>query len=346
MNDYVCSCTRGAPPLPDRYSLSSGRGAVGDLVLGEIVEVGFYRRLEPISGIEVDLALKDTVIGVLANRYSATCIYGGIVSGSVDVSDGTVLDLLCEGGQIGVARSSPHGGPTKVRLRGLVADRKSAGRPLSMTIRYADSFPHVPIVLVGGTASETGKTTFAKRLVNHLSARGDLRVGAAKLAGTGRMRDLRSLLGAGAHCGLDFVDAGLASTYGHDDGVVAGAARYIFSELAQQQVDVIVAELGGDLWEAGVPEILRDRDIQQATVGLIVVPSDTMASLGASVWVEKNAIPIPVYHAAPPRNIEAARVRMQGNLGVGIFDAGQKQDLETLANLLLNGGNRGGGRAE
>jgi uridine kinase len=40
-----------------------------------------------------------------------------------------------------------------------------------MTIRHADSFPHVPIVLVGGTASEIGKTTFAKRLVSHLSGR-------------------------------------------------------------------------------------------------------------------------------------------------------------------------------
>jgi hypothetical protein len=96
-------------------------------VLGEIVELGFYRRLAPISGIEVDLAVQDTFIGVLANRYSGTCIYGRIVSGSVDVRDGTVLGLLCERGQIGVARSSPQGGPTRVPLRGLVADGESAG---------------------------------------------------------------------------------------------------------------------------------------------------------------------------------------------------------------------------
>jgi hypothetical protein len=338
MTRVIASCTRGVGALPERLSvLERGTGRAGDLVLARVRTIGAYPRLETTTGREVRLRPGDELVGVLGERHSTTSIYGGLPEGGLPIEPGAPVDLMAVGGVLGLAASSPGslGTPTRLELLGLVGDGDRADRVVSLRQQAADACADTPIVFVGGTAAEVGKTTFASALVHHLASRHGLRVGVTKLAGTGRLRDLLTLADAGAHCAVDFVDAGLATTYGHPNETVVGAARHLASRLTDEGAQVIVAELGGDLWGAGIPGILRDPALRAAACALVLVPSDSMASLGVATWVKENGVDIPTVHGVPFRNVLAARERLSNGLGVAPFDPQDADDLERLCRELV-----------
>lgn len=331
MTTVIASCTRGAGSVSDQFVVLEGTGYAGDLVLTEVVSVGAYPRVENIHGRDVRIRPGDQVVGVLGDRHSTTSIYGGLPQGGLQVRCGDRADLMAIGGVVGIAESCPTslGPATELRLLGLAGN--TDGQVVRLIPKSADVVPEVPLVLVGGTAAEVGKTTFAAALVHHLAIRHGKRVGVTKLAGTGRLRDLLTLADAGAHCAADFVTAGLGTTYGHDETVVAAAARYLLNRLADDGAEIIVAELGGDLWGAGIPGIVRDPEIAAQARFLVLVPSDTMASLGAETWLKQNGIAIPAVHGVPYRNVLAARERLGRGMGVRPVDPSDAADLERLA---------------
>ncbi|MDN3260529.1 hypothetical protein QWJ26_12030 [Streptomyces sp. CSDS2] len=335
MSTVIASCTRGTATLPERFTAVAGTGRVGDLVIARVVRVGAYPRVENTHGRDVRIRAGDEIVGVLGDRHSTTSIYGGLPAGGLAVEAGTPADLLAVGGVVGTAASSPAslGTATALELVGLAADE--SGRVISLRSKAVDTVPATPVVFVGGTAAEVGKTTFASALVHHLAVRHGMRVGVSKLAGTGRLRDLLTLADAGAHCAADFVDAGLATTYGHSPEAVVGAARHLMGRLTDEGADIIVAELGGDLWGAGIPDILGDAGLVAAARALVLVPSDTMASLGADTWLAQNGITIPPVHGVPHRNVMAARERMGRGMGVRPVDPHDEQDMERLVTDVL-----------
>ncbi|WP_369260915.1 hypothetical protein [Streptomyces sp. R35] len=335
MSKVIASCTRGAQTLPERLTAVEGIGRAGDLVIARVVKVGAYRQVENLHGRDVRIRVGDEIVGVLGDRHSTTSIYGGLPEGGLAVKAGTPADLMAVGGVIGVAASSPAslGTATALELVGLAAD--ADGRVVRLEPQAAPVATGTPVVFIGGTAAEVGKTTFAAALVNHLAARHGLRVGVTKLAGTGRLRDLLTLADAGAHCAADFVDAGLATTYGHSAEAVVGAARHLVGRLTEEGAEIIVAELGGDLWGAGIPDILRDPGLVASARALVLVPSDTMASLGADTWLAQNDITIPPVHGVPHRNVMAARERVGRGMGVQLVDPHNEQDMERLVTEVL-----------
>ncbi|HEU5268326.1 MAG TPA: hypothetical protein VFU36_00270 [Jatrophihabitans sp.] len=322
----MTSCTRGAGALPADYRIRPGIGRSGDLVLARVLEVGCYPRVEIPSGREVRLRAGDELVAVLGNRQSSTSLVGGVPADGLPVGHGCRADLLAAGGVVGITECSPSflGPPTRLELIGLLHDGRTG---LALTPKAGpEPAGNCPIVFVGGTAAEVGKTTFAAALVHHLAR--EFRVGVTKLAGTGRLRDLLTLADAGAVCAADFVDAGLATTYGHDGSVVVAAAHHLVDRLVAAGSEVIVAELGGDLWAAGIPALLADPALRQAACALVLVPSDTMASLGAHTWLAEQQLDLPVAHAVPYRNVLAARQRLRDGLGVEPFDATSAEDLQ------------------
>jgi hypothetical protein len=337
MPPVIVSCTRGLSRLPERFTAVEGVGHVGDLVLARVGVVGAYPRIEVGTGREVRLRIGDVIVGVLGDRRSTTSIYGGVPEHGLQVRPGAEADLLAVGGVIGLAESSPAslGTPTRLELLGLARDPAEPGRELRLIPAAASRTPEVPVIFVGGTAAEVGKTTFGAALVHHLTDRHGLKVGVTKLAGTGRLRDLLTLADAGAHCAEDFVDAGMATTYGFTEGQVNTVARHLLCRLADQGAELVVAELGGDLWGAGIPGILCDPELAASARGLVLVPSDTMASLGVDRWVRENGIGIDLVHGVPHRNVMAAKERLGRGLGVAPVDPHDEQDLERMCARLL-----------
>jgi hypothetical protein len=336
MSRVIASCTRSLGPLPGELRAVAGTGRAGDLVIARITRIGAYPRTENTHGREVLVRPGDEIVGVLGDRHSSTSIYGGLPPDGLAVTPGAPADLLAVGGVIGTAASSPAslGAPTRLELAGLAAP--AGGEPLRIRPALSAARPAVPLVLVGGTAAEVGKTTFAAALVHHLTHRHGLAVGVTKLAGTGRMRDLLTMADAGARCAADFVDAGLPTTYSVPPSTVTGVARHLIADLARDGARLIVAELGGDLWGAGIPAILADDAVSAMACCLVLVPSDTMASLGAATWVRSSGIAIPTVHGVPFRNVVAARQRLLDGLGVRPVDPQDAVDLDRVYDELIH----------
>ncbi|GAA2083201.1 hypothetical protein GCM10009801_43500 [Streptomyces albiaxialis] len=307
-------------------------------MLARVTSVGKYPAvLEIPSGRERPLWAGDVLIGVLANRFSSTSLYGRIPEGGLEVRVDRATDLLSLAGVIGPAQARPSAlaSHTEVRLLGLVADARKPAQPLGLLPKSPQHYRSCPTIVIGGTASNVGKTTFAGNLVRHLVRRAGLRVGVTKLAGTGRLGDLLQLSDAGAHASADFVDAGLATTYGLPDETVTTAAKYLLTRLREQESQVIVAELGGDLWEAGIPALLDDPELQESFRCLVVIPSDTMATLGAAHWLRQRGIECPVFHGMPPRNELASMDRLTAGLGEKPVDARSAHDMGVLLGKAL-----------
>ncbi|MFO1427453.1 MAG: hypothetical protein U1F11_10890 [Steroidobacteraceae bacterium] len=203
--------TRRALAADMRQLLSDGRApAAGDLVLARVERLGQHNGLQLPSGRRATLFAGDEIVVAYGNRYAP------------DQFEATVppdlgpCDLVAGGGIAARLRHAHRRmrAPTRIQPIGLIADGE--GRVLNLQRyrlpRLPCPAPCPPLIAVVGTAMNAGKTTAAAWLIRGLAAAG-LRVGAAKLTGTGASGDTHLMMDAGATPVLDFTDAGLATTY-------------------------------------------------------------------------------------------------------------------------------------
>jgi hypothetical protein len=277
---------------------------LGDLVLARVVCVGAHDHVENTHGRAVQLYPGDVVAGAFGNRY-ATDYYEGYLP------TGTVAHLLTAGGVVGWVASAHarRGEPTVLELLGLLADR--AGRPLSLD----DCAMAAPVTaraesgtfVVVGSSMGAGKTTTAAALVQGWSRAG-LRVGAGKVTGSGSGKDRWMYQDAGAAEIVDFLDFGMASTFGYPpqrlratmigirDVLVGWGASAVVLEIAdgllQEETRGLAAGLAG--FADGV--VLAVADALSAVAGVGI-----MADLGAPVRVVSGLVT-----ASPLASREAA----------------------------------------
>jgi molybdopterin-guanine dinucleotide biosynthesis protein len=137
-----------------------------------------------------------------------------------------------------------------------------------------------PIVMIAATSSESGKTVLTGKLIRQLTHAG-IRVGALKVTGTGGVLDSLHHQQSGAVAVLDQVDAGLITTYCDAEEFRRRIPR-IFRQIQRSGVEVVVAELGGDLLSANNPEVFRIDELMDNTLLLLVISNDALAAVGVN----------------------------------------------------------------
>src|SRR5919198_4631109 len=184
---------------PDRHYRLLGHEyatpRAGDVALVEVVEVGQHRRLSTLPDAKQRLYPGDLLVGVFGNRY-ATDAY------EAEVRTTDELHILTDAGMMGtvLSRHREMQPPTTLRFIGFVADE--ANQQLNLKALHRQN--PVPgagptnILLIVGTAMNSGKTTVAAKLVKTLLWRG-ARVAACKLTGSVCQKDRTEMLAAGAH---------------------------------------------------------------------------------------------------------------------------------------------------
>jgi hypothetical protein len=279
--------TRG---VTDRAAVGLGsldrEPQLGDLVVARVVHVNAHDSLENAHGRRVRLYPGDVVVGALGNRY-ATDYYEGYLP------TGTVAHLLTAGGVVGWVTSAHtrRGAPTELEVLGLLVDQ--TGRPLSMDgfamAAPVPARPELGTFVVVGSSMNAGKTTTAAALVRGWSDAG-LRVGAGKVTGCGSGKDRWMYEDAGAEEIVDFLDFGMASTFGYPpqrlratmvgtrDALVGRGVSVVVLEIAdgllQEETQALAAGLAG--FADGV--VLAVADALSAVAGVGI-----MAELGAPV---------------------------------------------------------------
>ncbi len=279
-NTLLTSVTRiadlGAPPFAHE-PLPFEAWSTGDYVVGEALDRYGPCRLEAPSGRRVEVVPGDLIVGALGRRFATLQIVGDWRAVGPDLK----LDTLTIAGVLGRCTSFSVPRPAMVELayRGHVwrAGEKVTMRGEAERAQWPDRELSAPVLLIIGTSMEAGKTLAAKTIVRRLRDLG-LRVGAVKLTGVGRYRDVLAMGDAGADPILDFVDAGLPSTINDTVGVER-ALRRLVGRLAAADVDVVVAEAGASPLEPYHGEIAV-RVLGENVACTVLCASDPYAVVG------------------------------------------------------------------
>jgi hypothetical protein len=285
--DVVCSATRRTRVSENQEVREAGEPcAVGDVVVGRVASVGRHGVIETVQGLERPIGTGDCCCVVLGRRYSTAEFFADIPG---RLSAGERLDLLNVGGIAGriIPEASAVSNPTVLAYVGHATDE--TGKKLSTfdsPIAPGPLYSKPAVILVIGSAMDSGKTTSAAFIIQMLAQSG-FKVGGAKLTGTSRMKDLFRMKTAGAAEVVDFLDAGWPSTYGLSSKDLEAIHRALMGELAGRGVDVIVTEAADGIFERETEEILSSPQIMGDVTMTVACATDSVSAYGMITYLER-----------------------------------------------------------
>ncbi|GIV60996.1 MAG: hypothetical protein KatS3mg043_2085 [Rhodothermaceae bacterium] len=293
-----------------------------------------YNQLEAADG-TFHTVRKDMVfVGTLGERQALKGYSGRIPR---RIAPGDVLHLLNMGGIIGLCTSDhPDLGPAlRVEVLGAALVEQDGTRAHARIQDYAlepaFTLSHsAPLVMVSGTAMNTGKTHAAAHIVRGLTERG-WRVAAAKLTGASLRRDVRMMQESGAVACATFNDAGVVASTNKD---MAPFAKGIIAHLNEAVPDVIVLELGdGFIGYYGVDDLLLDKELQRFTRAHVVAATDLAGAWAADhLFRDRYRAPITAI-VGPVTDNAVGKQYIQNALGIPAHNALQDTGalVETVA---------------
>lgn len=263
--------------------------AAGDLVLVRIDRLGQHRHLELATGRRARLFPGDEIVLVYGNRYAPDQFE------AVVPDDLGPCHMVAGGGLASrvLTRHTNMKGATAITPLGLVADRNAKVLNLA---QFALGIPrqrtrHAHTVAVVGTSMNAGKTETATHIIRGLSSAG-MKVGAAKVTGTGAGGDAWSMLDAGAAIVLDFGDAGMASTYLASSEHVEQVFTTLTRQLYEAGMDAVVLEVADGLYQRETAALLTSRVFAATVHAIVFAAGDAMGSLAGVQWLLKAKLPV------------------------------------------------------
>ncbi len=282
----------------------------GDLVLATIDFLGQHQGLQLPNGRRRKLFPGDEIVVAYGNRYASNQ-FEAVIPETLGPCH------LVAGGGVASRALSWHvkmrRGPTQITPIGLLADANNGRINLSdyalSPINEIDTNVPTAIAIVG-TGMDAGKTQTCAYLVRGLIAAG-LRVGYAKITGTGAGGDTWLLTDAGAFPVLDFTDAGMATTYMISSEQLDSTLVVLMAHIAREGVDAMVLEIADGVLQQETAALLRSPVFASLVSGIVMASQDSMGAGAGVSWLKNNAEPpvlaiSGVISAAPLQAREAA----------------------------------------
>jgi len=265
------------------------RPACGDLVLARVDQVGQHKRLELPTGRRAGLCPGDEIVVVYGDRY-APDQFEAHVPETLEP-----CELVAGGGMASrvLSRHTLMRPATAITPLGLVADadgRRLRLRDVAVRRVLVDT-PRPATVAVVGTAMNAGKTTSAANLVYGLDRAG-LRVGSAKVTGTGSGGDAWALLDAGAVPALDITTAGYVSTYRVEIDEVVDILDLLVAQLTIAGCEAAVLEVADGLFQAETAALLRTRAFAETVDGVLFAAGDALGAVGGVAQLRSLGLPV------------------------------------------------------
>lgn len=309
--ESACALEQGASPLP------------GDVVLARVIELGHHQHLEGRDGRRIKLWPGDEILVAYGSRY-APDQFEAIVP-----DDLRVCDLVASGG-IAARVLSRHGAtrrPTTIEPLGLLVDEH---RKRMNLIDWRLPPTAAPIsqpytIAVCGTSMNAGKTTVCKGLVRGFHRIG-LRVGAAKITGTGSGNDSWAVKDAGAAPVFDFTDAGHPTTFGLSCDQVQAILTHLTAHLAAAGAEVCVLEIADGLLQSETAALVSSKFFANAVDAVIFAANSAMSAKAGADCLRQWGLPVQavsgVMTMSPLASREAAAATGLPVLGVDDLSEG------------------------
>lgn len=279
-------------PQDDMVRLSSdGCGAprAGDLLLARVDKIGKHASLELMDGRRCSMFAGDEIIVAYAPRYAPDQF-------EAYVPDHLGPCQLVAGGGVAAEVAAKHDAvavATAITPIGLIANARGERINLAQhSIPVSSPRGGRPVTIASvGTSMNAGKTTSAAYLIRGL-ARAGLRVGAAKITGTGSGHDPWLMRDAGALRVLDFTDAGYASTHLLDGDALVEVMERLLGNLAEQPLDAIVIEIADGLFQSETAQLLGSQHFRRSVDAIIFSSGDAMGAHAGAQWLERHGLPV------------------------------------------------------
>lgn len=271
-----------------RALVRTGTPRAGDLVLARVTAIGQHPRLESPAGRRETMYAGDEIVVAYGNRY-APDQFDAVVPDSLGP-----CDLVAGGGIAAAMRAKHHRmkNPTRIEPVGLLAD--VTGRIVNLadhaTIAAGPQDGQCRVIVVVGTSMNAGKTTTAATLIHGLNRAG-LRVGAAKVTGTGSGGDIWSMVDAGARLALDFTDAGHATTAGVPLPALVEDSLALVAAVSRGH-DVAVIEIADGLFQTETSALLQSPRMAARIDAVILAAGDAMGAAYGHQWLERHGLPV------------------------------------------------------
>lgn len=226
----------------------------------------------------------DLFVGVFGNRYATDGFEGRVRT--LDK-----LSMLTGAGMVGTVRYRHQSmkRSTKLNFAGFLIDQNKKRINLkTMNFHKQPILKQIPqnLILVVGSGMNSGKTTTASKLINGLSKEG-IKIAACKLTGSVSNRDKNELSSASANHIVDFSDYGFPSTYLCKKEELQTLFRTMLAEIEQKSPDVVVVEIADGILQRETKMILKDKEIQSITKGIILAADSAPSALFSSEQLQK-----------------------------------------------------------
>lgn len=260
----------------------------GDLVLARVVDLQQQKKLELPNGRQSRLFLGEEVVLCYGNQY-APGQFEAVVPHSLEVCS------LVSAAGIAAKMLSYHekrSMPTSIEPIALLGDKDGQAINLAQF-----SLPQIKTktrpftIAVVGTAIKSARTASAANLIRGLSRSG-LKVGSAKITGTGAGVDVWHMTDAGAKQALDCTHAGLPSTYLAPEAEVFRVFNTLTGILAQRGVDIIIMEIADSIYQKETSRLLQSDTMREQVDSVIFAASDAMGAVAGVHWLNEQSLPV------------------------------------------------------
>ena len=256
----------------------------GDLMLGKVLSLGQHPKLELTTGRRASMFPGDEIIVCCGSRYAPDQF-------EAELQDGVwPTDLVAAGGIASSELSRNRRLKMSTKIVPLGAISNSDGRPLNVSdfaIEKIGQRQSIKVIVVVGTSMTAGKTTSAAALVRGLTRQG-LRVGAAKVTGTGAGRDPWLMIDSGASTVVDFTDCGYPSTYKVSGSELESIAHDLIDHLAQQGCEIAVLEVADGILQPETAELLTSKSFRLRVFGALFAAYDSMGAVAGIKWLQEK----------------------------------------------------------
>lgn len=254
---------------------------VGDLIFGEVAEIGHHKRVESKSARLHSINIGTPSIFVFGNRY-APDQFEGLVPDSLEAQ----VDLFSQGGVVGEVKTQNQliGMTSKVHVLGYVCDTE--GRVVN-TRDYVllsprettRTKPGAKVILCIGTSMNSGKTHAAAACCYALSSIGK-HVRAAKITGTASLKDILLMNDCGAEYIADFTYFGYPSSYLMDPDKLLWMFHSFDMKYGNSPNNYLVIEFADGIFQRETAMLLRMPEVRERIHKLIFCGPDSSAVFG------------------------------------------------------------------
>jgi hypothetical protein len=300
----------------------------GDLVLVRVDEISQHERIELTDGRKALLFAGDELVICYGNRYAPDQFEAEIPE------DLSPCHLAAAGG-IAAKVLSQHAKmkmPTAITPIGLLGDEQ--GKRINLADWTLPSTSYIgqrpTTIAVVGTSMNSGKTTTAANLINGLVKSG-MKVGAAKITGTGAGGDLWLMSDAGASLVIDFTGAGFPSTYRATPKQIQEIFTTLTSYLATGGVDAIVLEIADGLYQDETSAVVSSLNFREAVDGVVFATGNALGAAAGVEWLRRYQLPVLAVSGLVTASPLAAREAAKAT-GLPVYDLEMLR--QEAANLL------------